>query len=261
MRKAFLVAVLWVNVLALGAPLISATVSRVLDGATLEVRIEGLPVPAPSGLRVGDTVIVRYIGVALPSEPAEAEKLRTLNATLVEGRTVYLELEEGKAWEDGGLWAYVFLDPDQYLFVNAILVATPLAGFAPPAGVERYNHILAYMDALPQAPPGLSCTVLYSWDEARRHVGEIACVEGPVASVGTSRGGDVFLNLGRPYPDPGRFTLFIPARYVGKFEALFGARFWTKLVGVQVRALGEIRLYQGVPEIQLSEPENLLILR
>lgn len=260
MRTALVLAVL-VGLTALGAPTVPGTVTRVLDGATVEVRIEGLPTPAPAGLRAGSTVTVRYIGVALPSAPQDAEKLRSLNALLVEGRRVYLELEDKKTWEDGKLWAYVFLDPEGHLFVNAILIASPLAGFAPLAEAERYNAVLAHMDRVPLGPPTLACPTVYPWNEAGQHVGRTACVEGPVASVGTSRGGDVFLNLGKPYPDPGRFTLFIPARHVGKFEAAYGARFWTNLVGRRVRALGEIRLYQGVPEILLSEPENLLILR
>ncbi len=260
MRKTLFLTVA-VSFLAWTAPLVPAVVTRVIDGATIEVRIESLPVPAPAGLQVGGTVTVRYIGVALPTSPAMAEELRALNALLVENRKVYLELEDKKTWEGGRLWAYVFLDQERRLLVNAILISTPLAGFSPLAEAERYNHVLAYMDNVPQAPPALACPVVYSWDEAGRHVGERACVEGVVASVGTSRAGDVFLNLGKPYPDPGRFTLYIPARFVGKFEVAFGSRFWTQWVGMRVRALGEIRLYQGVPEIQLSEPENLVILR
>lgn len=260
MRKALILTVL-ASFLALGAPTVPALVIRVPDGATVEVRIERLPVPAPVGLQTGGTVVVRYIGVGLPLAPQEAEKLRALNALLVEGRRVYLELEDKKTWEDGKLWAYVFLDAEGHLFVNAILIATPFAGFVPLPGAERYNAVLAHMDKVPTALPTLACPELYPWNEAGKHVGATACVEGPVASVGTSRGGDVFLNLGKPYPDPGRFTLFIPARHVGKFEAAFGPRFWTNLVGLKVRAHGEIRLYQGVPEIQLSEPEDLVILR
>lgn len=260
MRKALILTML-AGFLAFGAPLVPALVTRVLDGATVEVRIESVPGPAPAGVQPGSLVTVRYIGMGLPLAPQDAEKLRSLNALLVEGRRVYLEFEDKKTWEDGKLWAYVFLDADGHLFVNAVLIASPLAGFVPLPGAERYNALLAYMGRVPLASPTLACPTTYAWNEAGRYVGTTACVEGPVAGVGTSRGGDVFLNLGKPYPDPGRFTLFIPARHVGKFEAAFGARFWTNLVGVRVRALGEIRLYQGVSEIQLSEPENLVILR
>ncbi len=258
-RTLFLVAV--ASFTAFAGSLVPAFVTRVLDGATVEVRLESVPVPAPAGLQAGNVVVVRYIGVGVPSSPQDAEELRRLNAILVENRRVHLELEEKRTWEDGKLWAYVFLDPAGHLFVNAILIASPLAGFVPLAQAGRYDPVLAHMDNVPQAQRALACPTVYQWNEAGRHVGNTACVEGPVASVGTSRGGDVFLNLGKPYPDPGRFTLFIPARHVGKFEAAFGSRFWTNLVGVKVRAFGEISVYQGVPEILLSEPEKLLILR
>ncbi|MFN3346472.1 MAG: hypothetical protein ACK42E_01485 [Candidatus Bipolaricaulaceae bacterium] len=260
MRKALLLLAL-TGVVAGAAPLVPALVTRVVDGATIEVRLESLPVPAPVGLQAGGTVIVRYIGVGLPASSQEAEELRNLNAILVENRRVFLELEDQKTWEGGKLWAYVFLDASRRLFVNAILISTPLATFSPLPNAERYNHILAYLDKAPQDRPTLACPVVYPWNEAGKYVGTTACVEGPVAGVGTSRAGDVFINLGKPYPDPGRFTLYIPARFVGKFEAAFGSRFWTQLVGARVQALGEIRLYQGVPEIQLSDPENLVILR
>lgn len=259
--KKSLVLLMVVNFAAWTAPLVPALVTKVVDGAIIEVRIESLPIPAPAGLQVGSTLLVRYIGVGLPASSLEAEELRNLNAILVENRRIFLELEDQKTWEGGKLWAYVFLDAGRRLFVNAILISTPLAAFSPLPNAERYNHILAYLDKAPQERPTLACPVVYPWNEAGKYVGTTACVEGPVASVGTSRTGDVFLNLGKPYPDPGRFTLYIPARFVGKFEAAFGSRFWTQLLGVQVRALGEIRLYQGVPEIQLSEPENLVILR
>lgn len=241
----------------LGAPEITAQVLEVLDGATILVRVED--VPPGVGLGPGASERVRYIGVQLPGRPEEAELARALNVALVEGRRVFLELDEKIRDEAGRLLAYVFLDKTGKLLVNAILVSTDLVGFGPVAGASRYDQVFSYLDRVPATKPTLVCPAVYSWSEAGRHVGEMACVEGPVASVGTSRSGDVFLNLGKPYPDPGRFTLFIPARHVGKFEAAFGARFWNNLLGRTVRALGEIRLYQGVPEIQLSDPSNLVI--
>jgi len=250
--------VLLSSFLSFGAPTITAKVLEVVDGATIFVRIED--VPATIGLSPGARECVRYIGVGVPANEADAEIVRTLNAILVEGKRVFLELDEKVRDETGCVLAYVFLDQSGKLMVNAILVATDLVAFAPTSGATKYDVILSYLDRVPSAGPKLLCPVVYTWDEAGRHVGETACVMGPVASVGTSRGGDVFLNLGKPYPEPGRFTIFIPARYVGKFEALFGARFWNALVGRVVQALGEIRLYRGSPEIQLSDPLNLAIL-
>lgn len=241
-----------------GGPEIRAKVLEVVDGAKISVLIESAP--AATGIAPGKRECVRYIGVRLSDKPADAELVRTLNATLVEGKRVFLELDQRVRDESGCLLAYVFLDEAGKLMVNAFLISTDLVGFAPLSGAAKYDAILSYLDRVPTTEPKLACPNVYSWDEAGRHVGEVACVEGPVASVGTSRGGDVFLNLGKPYPDPNRFTLFIPARYVGKFEAVFGARFWNSLVGRAVQAAGEIRLYQGSPEIQLSDPLSLVIL-
>ncbi len=243
---------------AFGGPEIRAQVLEVLDGARISVLIESAP--AITGLVQGKRECVRYIGVQVPENPGNAEVVRALNAILVEGKKVFLELDQKMRDETGCLLAYVFLDESGKLMVNAFLVATDLVGFAPVSGAAKYDVILSYWDRAPAAEKKLVCQSIYSWDEARKHVGEVACVRGTVASVGTSRGGDVFLNLGKPYPDPGRFTLFIPARHVGKFEAVFGPRFWTALVGRVVQAAGEIRLYQGIPEIQLSDPLSLVIL-
>ncbi|MGQ9699742.1 MAG: hypothetical protein ACUVQS_01520 [Candidatus Bipolaricaulaceae bacterium] len=241
----------------LGAPTITARVKEVKDAVTLTVQIEALPLPAPAGLATGAQVDVRYIGVQPASGSESAAK--ALHTILVEGREVFLELDQVLRDESGRLLAYVYLDKDGLLMVNAMLVSTELFSHAPLSGASRYDQVFSYLDRTPWSKPSLACPVVYSWDEARRHLSETACVEGVVAGVGTSRGGDVFLNLGKPYPDPGRFTLFIPARHVGKFEAAFGPRFWTNLVGRTVQVLGTIKEYSGVPEIELSDPKNLTI--
>lgn len=247
------------SLVGVAGPQLSAKVEKVVDGATLAVRIGDLFVSSFAGLSSGAAAVVRLVGVEVPADPAKASSAQELCALLVEEREVFVEVGE-KIWDEKGrLLAFVFLDRAGRLMVNALLISTDLFSFKPVAGASRYDHILAHFDRTPGALPTLACSVVYMWNEAGRHVGETACVEGPVAGVGTSRGGDVFINVGRPYPDPNRFTLFIPARHVGKFEAAFGSRFWIDLPGRIVSARGEIRLYQGVPEIQLSEPENLVI--
>lgn len=241
------------------APAIEAVVTYVADGDTIEVLIRNLPTPAPAGLEVGRTVRVRYIGVDAPEvTDANGANATDLNAALVQNRIVYLELDDTEYDPHGRLLAYVYLDPNGYLMVNLMLVATEIirARFDP--GTDRYEGLFRYFDSAP-APilPGEETCL--SWDEALDHVGEVTCVSGEVASVGTSRRGDVFLNLGNPYPDTNRFTIFIPARCVGQFEVQFGARFWRRLQGATVSAYGEIKLYKGVPEIELCDPARLTI--
>lgn len=241
-------------------PQIMATVVYVVDGDTIDVTITAMPSPAPAGLNnVGQTVRVRYIGVDAPEfDHPDGPAATDLNAALIRGKTVYLELDE-RQWDNGRLLAYVYLDPGGLLMVNLILVATDIIAIRTDPGTERYTALFAYLDAAPSLKPPPRCDPVVPWSEARTRVGETLCVEGLVASVGTSAGGDVFLNLGHAYPNPNRFTLFFPARYVGRFEAELGSKFWTNLKGTVVRAYGTVELYQGIPEIQLSDPAMLFL--
>ncbi len=240
-------------------PDIEAKVTYVVDGDTIEVLIKSLPSPAPQGLRVGRTVRIRYIGVDAPEVTDPNGSAATdLNAALVQNKTVYLELDETLYDPHNRLLAYVYLDPQGYLMVNLMLVATEIIGARFDSDAPRYESLFRYFDATP-APIMPSQEECLPWREAKEHVGEIACVEGVVASVGTSRGGDLFLNLGNAYPSKNRFTIFIPARCAGLFETQFGSRFWRQLKGKTVSAYGEIRLYKGVPEIELCDPSRLSI--
>ncbi|MFH1609087.1 MAG: thermonuclease family protein [Candidatus Bipolaricaulota bacterium] len=240
-------------------PQVTATAVNVVDGDTIDVRITAIAAPAPADLNVEKGVRVRYIGVDAPEFDHPVGQAATdLNAALVQGKTVYLELDE-RHRDNGRLLAYVYLDPSGLLMVNLILVATDIIATRTDPGTERYTALFAHSDAVPSLKPPPRCDPVVPWSEARTRVGEPLCVEGLVASVGTSAGGDVFLNLGHAYPNPNRFTLFIPARYVGRFEAEFGSKFWTNLKGTVVRAYGEVKLYQGIPEIQLSDPAMLFL--
>ncbi|MCD5407771.1 thermonuclease family protein, partial [Candidatus Bipolaricaulota bacterium] len=134
MRRALIVAALAVGIAVGGvaippypSPAIEAVVTYVVDGDTIEVLIRSLPSPAPAGLQAGRTVRVRYIGVDAP-EVADANGINAtdLNAALVQNKTVYLELDETLYDDYDRLLAYVYLDPDGYLMVNLMLVATEI---------------------------------------------------------------------------------------------------------------------------------------
>lgn len=79
-----------------------------------------------------------------------------------------------------------------------------------------------------------------SWETARNHVWTAQRVCGPLAGMGTSAD-DVFLNVGRDYPDPERFTIVLWD--VGGVKPL-PPRTW-------LCASGPITLYEGVAQIQL----------
>ena len=79
------------------------------------------------------------------------------------------------------------------------------------------------------------------WDQAVNHADSNQRVCGPLAGMGTDED-DVFLNLGRDYPDPGRFQIVLWD--VGGVESL--------PVGTTVCATGPITLYNGVAQIELD---------
>jgi hypothetical protein len=84
------------------------------------------------------------------------------------------------------------------------------------------------------------------WNEALSHAGTTQRVCGPLVGTGHS-GNDVFLDLGLDYPDLGRFQIVVWD--VGSLDPIDG--------GVTVCATGPITLYNGVPEIQLTDPKGI----
>ena len=81
-----------------------------------------------------------------------------------------------------------------------------------------------------------------SWDAAVGYIGSEQRVCGPLASTRLSED-DVFLNVGRDYPDPARFTIVIWD--VGVVEQL--------PAGTQVCTTGTISSYNGVAQIELRD--------
>lgn len=93
--------------------LVEATVTRVIDGDTIEVNLEGL------------IYRVRYIGIDAPEigEPC-ADEATEANRQLVEGKTVWLEKDISETDKYGRLLRYVYVDD---IFVNEELVRLGLA--------------------------------------------------------------------------------------------------------------------------------------
>ncbi|MCJ7753016.1 MAG: DUF1349 domain-containing protein, partial [Thermoanaerobaculales bacterium] len=79
------------------------------------------------------------------------------------------------------------------------------------------------------------------WNQATAHVGENVAVEGPV--IDASYGNDTFyINLGRAYPDPARFTVTIPPECTGAFESSLGQDLADYFVGKTIQAYGMVEL-------------------
>lgn len=79
-----------------------------------------------------------------------------------------------------------------------------------------------------------------AWNEAVNYVGTTQRVCGPLSGTGKSND-DVFLNLGRDYPDPERFQIVLWD--IGSLEPIpYGATLCTS---------GQITLYEGLAQIEL----------
>ncbi len=81
-----------------------------------------------------------------------------------------------------------------------------------------------------------------TWDQAKDHVGQIVTVTGPV--VGTHDFGDAaVLNIGKDYPSPDRFTVYIPADKRTGFPNDLDE-------GKTINVTGTLKLFHDVPEIE-----------
>lgn len=108
-------------------PTIEVVVVRVIDGDTLEASLSRVLVgQLPPNWH--SPVKVRLIGIECPEmDTPLGPKAKRFLATLVDGKYLYLEFD-ADYWDPyGRLLAYVYLDPEGYEMVNAILVAL---GFA-----------------------------------------------------------------------------------------------------------------------------------
>lgn len=83
--------------------------------------------------------------------------------------------------------------------------------------------------------------VSITWDQAKDHIGQIATVTGAI--VGTHDvSGAVILNIGKDYPDPDRFTVYVHLKDAATPDDL--------TAGAAISVTGTIKLYKKVPEIE-----------
>lgn len=261
MRKVSLLGVLVVvlNVAAFTLPpypppIITAEVISVTDGDTIDVLLTNIPDSLVGELTAGSVITIRYIGINAPEVDTEEGRIATeLNASLVEGKAVYLELDANHWDRYERLLAYVYLDPHGYLMVNAALAATPIVEPMPYGDTPKYTEVLICLNKCLNPPPSNCC----SWQEAAEHEGERIWVYGPVKSVKRLDYGRVFINIGNPYPETPRFTIMIDEDYVWLFDEALGSHFEEDLVGKIVWAFGRVEIYKGQPEIKPTAPDQL----
>ena len=101
------------------------------------------------------------------------------------------------------------------------------------------------------------------WDEAASHAGEIKVVEGPVVGAtfdSGSMGKPTFLYIGKPYPDPDRFSVLIWLDHRSKFLRKFPPNPETHLPDKTVGVRGFIDNNKGYPEIVLTDPADIWVV-
>ena len=132
------------------------------------------------------------------------------------------------------------------LFVSMTLLCACAPTAAPPTPTPSPTPTPA-----PTVPSGA-----ISWDEAREHIGERATVCGPVVDTkwaSGSKGKPTFLNIGKPYPDPNRFTVVIWIQNRGKFPQPPEDYYLGKTICVA----GLIDEYKGIPQIEVKDPSQI----
>lgn len=104
----------------------------------------------------------------------------------------------------------------------------------------------------PATQPATTTASAIKWDAASKHVGETATVTGPVMGTHVTGNGEaLILNVGKDYPDPGRFSVMI--NIDPKHPASEAA-----YKGKTVTVTGKIELYRKVPEIK-AKPSDVTV--
>lgn len=105
----------------------------------------------------------------------------------------------------------------------------------------------------PTPTPDL-CPGAIQWYDAINNIGATVTVIGPVVAAywaQESQGKPTFLNLGLPYPDPGRFTVLIWIDGRWNFDVAPEEVY----LGSTICVSGTIALYEGGAEMEVNGPE------
>ncbi len=151
------------------------------------------------------------------------------------------------------------------------------AGPAAPAGILGVI-VLALILVLARAPGDLTdmfesgpnaadlCDDALSWQEAWENAhefeGEVHAVRGPVAEatyVTDIEGQPTFINIGAEHPETPRFEAVIWYRNRGAFLDIFPEGPEHRLTGRTACIAGTLNVHEGVPQIELEEPSQLLV--
>lgn len=93
-----------------------------------------------------------------------------------------------------------------------------------------------------------------SWKKAYDYVGETITIKGTVKGVFQStgsKGSPTFIDIGKSYPADGRVTVVVWEENLPNFDDLYAYE------GETVYITGEIYMYDGVAQIEVSGPDQI----
>jgi len=144
---------------------------------------------------------------------------------------------------------------------TATATPTPTATFTvtPTASATATDTVTLTASATPTetATPTPAAPTPIPWEMAGVFAGEDATVCGPVVRTYFAKktgGSPTFLDIGLPYPDPGRLNVIIWGRYRDNFPQPPERMYYQKTICVS----GRIELYQGVAQIEVRSPEQII---
>ncbi len=207
--------------------------------------------PSPLSLRPTATTPPTPTAAATPTSPT-AESDQSPNQT-ISGTTTATSTSPGP----GPAPTVLVVNPEAT--ATGIPIATieptvaPLPTATPTIVPEPTPTPTATLVPEPTATPDL-CPGAIPWYDAINYLGAYATVIGPVVDTEwaeEAQGKPTFLNVGLPYPDPGRFTvlMWIDARWNFDFapEEVY--------LGSTICVTGTIALYEGSAEMIIEGPE------
>lgn len=173
---------------------------------------------------------------------------------------------------DLSVWGKIYFHAQQVRYQKVWLNAElPVGGGTFRSSFNHWASAADYSDYDRDMFGPWPCLEVVSWQEAWKFIGREVYVTGPVASAAMS-GGNVFINIGLPFPDPDRFQIFISSSYVSAFEAVFGDDFWVtwNTTKPTICVKGTIKGYRytsggpggggySVAEVSLTSPSSLSV--
>lgn len=111
--------------------------------------------------------------------------------------------------------------------------------------------------AADNATLGASCDAPIAWQKAKDYVDQQVAVLGTVAEyryLPKINGAPTWINLGAKYPNKNRFSVVV----WGDYRSQFGRALSSDLVSRQICVMGLVKLWDGVPQMELKRPQELV---